>query len=100
MTSVRWPSLSKPGTHLIFLLLKPLGASAIGSLPLGYVQNAPGVPAYRAAIEAKRLPLVRGIEVIDGDRMRRAVIQYLMCDKEVDLDAVRQDSRRFLRSHT
>ena len=65
-----------------------LGASAIGSLPQGYVQNVPAVPAYRAAIEAGRLPVTRGIAITDSDRMRREVIERLMCDLAVDLDAV------------
>ena len=65
-----------------------LGASAIGSLPQGYVQNFPAVPAYRAAIEAGRLPVTRGIAVTESDRMRREVIERLMCDLAVDLDAV------------
>jgi oxygen-independent coproporphyrinogen-3 oxidase len=65
-----------------------LGASAIGSLPQGYVQNAPSVPAYRAAIEAGRLPTARGVAITDTDRMRREVIERLMCDLAVDLDAV------------
>lgn len=65
-----------------------LGASAIGSLPRGYIQNMPGVPAYRAAVEAGRLPTARGIEITETDRMRREVIEHLMCDMTADLDAI------------
>lgn len=65
-----------------------LGASAIGSLPQGYVQNFPSVPAYRAAIAAGQLPTARGVAISDADRMHREVIERLMCDMEVDLDAV------------
>ena len=65
-----------------------LGASAIGSLPQGYVQNFPSVPAYRAAIAAGRLPTARGVAITDTDRMHREVIEHLMCDLAVDLDAV------------
>jgi len=61
------------------------GASAIGALPQGYVQNAPLVPDYRSAIEAGKLPIAKGIAVNDEDRVRRAVIERLMCDLEVDL---------------
>ncbi len=62
-----------------------LGVSAIGSLPQGYVQNAAAVPDYREALRAGRLPTVRGIEVSEEDRLRRSIIERLMCDLAVDL---------------
>jgi oxygen-independent coproporphyrinogen-3 oxidase len=65
-----------------------LGASSIGSLPQGYVQNIADVPAYRAALACGRLPVARGIALSDEDRIRRTVIERLMCDLCVDLDAV------------
>jgi oxygen-independent coproporphyrinogen-3 oxidase len=61
------------------------GASAIGSLPGGYVQNAVSIPAYRAAIRAGRLATARGIALADEDRTRRSVSERLMCDLAVDL---------------
>ncbi len=64
-----------------------LGASSIGSLPQGYVQNAPDVPTYRAAISASRLATARGVKLSDEDRLRRHVIERLMCDLKVDLAA-------------
>lgn len=63
-----------------------LGASAIGSLPQGYVQNAAAVPTYRAALAQGRLPVARGIALSPQDRLRRHVIERLMCDLEVDLE--------------
>jgi len=65
-----------------------LGASAIGSLAQGYVQNAPAVPDYRAALAHRRLPIVRGIALSTEDRIRRHVIERLMCDLRVDLKDV------------
>ncbi len=62
------------------------GASAIGRLPQGYVQNAVPVPAYRDAIRAGRLATERGIALTDEDRARWSVIERLMCDLAVDLD--------------
>ncbi|MCH7931317.1 MAG: oxygen-independent coproporphyrinogen III oxidase [Proteobacteria bacterium] len=64
------------------------GASAIGDLPQGYVQNATRTPDYRAAIETGVLAVVRGIALDAEDRLRRDVIERLMCDLEVDLDEV------------
>jgi len=65
-----------------------LGASAISALPQGYVQNVPDVPDYRRAILAGALPAARGIALNDDDRLRRAIIERLMCDLSVDLDRV------------
>lgn len=65
-----------------------LGASAIGSLPQGYAQNAVAVPAYRALLADRKLPVTRGIRLSQDDRMHRDAIQSLMCDMAVDLDAV------------
>ncbi len=66
-------------------ILIGLGASAIGSLPQGYAQNHPQVPAWRGALEAGNFPVARGIALTDNDRMHRHVIERLMCDLEVDL---------------
>ena len=65
-----------------------LGASAIGSFPQGYVQNVANVPAYRDAVQSGRLPVARGVAVNDDDRIRRAVIERLMCDLRADLPAI------------
>jgi oxygen-independent coproporphyrinogen-3 oxidase len=64
------------------------GASAIGRLPAGYVQNAAKTPDWRAAIAAGRLPIVRGIVSSADDRVRGEIIERLMCDLAVDLDEV------------
>ncbi len=69
-------------------VLLGVGASAIGSLPQGYIQNHSAVPAYRAALEAGLLPVTRGVALSDDDRMRRQVIERLMCDLKVDLDDI------------
>lgn len=69
-------------------ILIGLGASAIGSLPQGYVQNHAHVPAYREALGAGRFPIARGIALNDDDRMHRTVIERLMCNLEVDLAIV------------
>jgi oxygen-independent coproporphyrinogen-3 oxidase len=61
------------------------GASAIGTLPHGYVQNAPSAVAYRAAIIAGRLATARGWALREEDRLRRDLIERLMCDLHVDL---------------
>jgi oxygen-independent coproporphyrinogen-3 oxidase len=68
-----------------------LGASAIGKLPQGYVQNAVAIRDYRALVAEGRLPTVRGIAVDEDDRLRGAVIERIMCDLEVDPAKVAAD---------
>lgn len=64
--------------------LLPFGASSIGRLPQGYVQNAPDVGSWRRAIEAGRLATVKGVAFSREDLARAAVIERLMCDFSVD----------------
>lgn len=65
-----------------------MGASGIGALPQGHVQNIAPVPEYTKAVGAGRLPIARGVALNDDDRLRSAIIERLMCDLAVDLDAV------------
>lgn len=64
-----------------------LGVSAIGTLPQGYAQNDKDAVGYAKALAAGRLPVVRGIALSSEDRLRRDVIQSLMCRFSVDLRA-------------
>ena len=64
------------------------GASSIGKLPQGYLQNETAVAAWRRAVEDGRLPIARGHRLTDDDRLRAAVIERLMCDLSVDLAEV------------
>ena len=66
------------------------GASAIGQLPQGYVQNATTAAAYGALVDQSGLAIVRGVALHAEDRLRREVIERLMCTLEVDLVAVAQ----------
>lgn len=63
-----------------------LGASSIGRLPQGFVQNQIGELAWRADIDAGQLPVVRGLALTGEDRLRGEVIERLMCDFSVDLE--------------
>ena len=69
-------------------VLLGLGASAIGALPQGYAQNTAPLPDYRDRLRAGRLPVVRGVTLTDEDRLRRDVIERLMCDGAVELDTM------------
>jgi oxygen-independent coproporphyrinogen-3 oxidase len=69
-------------------VLLGFGASAIGSLAQGYVQNAVPFGTYAEAVKSGRLAVMRGVEVDADDRLRRTVIERLMCDLAVDLSTI------------
>ncbi len=64
-----------------------LGISAIGDLQGAYVQNHKKISGYRAALEADRLPVERGVVLSEDDRVRRKLIQQLMCNGRIDIRA-------------
>jgi oxygen-independent coproporphyrinogen-3 oxidase len=71
-----------------------LGASAIGALPQGYIQNAAALGTYAEAIEAGELAVERGVALSKEDRLRRAVISALMCRLEAPLAGLCRDHGR------
>jgi len=64
------------------------GASAIGRLPQGYVQNAVGLGDYAARISAGQLGTAKGYVLTADDRLRADLIERVMCDFAVDVGAV------------
>ena len=64
------------------------GASAIGLLPQGYVQNAHDAAGYGRRIGMGRFAISRGLQLSQEDRIRGRIIERLMCDFAVDLDAI------------
>ncbi|MBR0825166.1 oxygen-independent coproporphyrinogen III oxidase [Bradyrhizobium manausense] len=64
------------------------GASAIGHLPQGYVQNDVRTDVYSQTIGAGSLATVKGYALTDDDRLRADIIERIMCDFGVDLGAV------------
>jgi oxygen-independent coproporphyrinogen III oxidase len=69
-------------------VLLGFGASSISTLPHGFIQNIADAPTYVRAIEVGSLASVRGCQLEVEDRLRAAIIERLMCDFEVDLDAI------------
>jgi oxygen-independent coproporphyrinogen-3 oxidase len=62
-----------------------IGASAIGRLPQGYVQNASDTANYSRAITAGHFATVRGIALSTEDRIRSRIIEELMCHLDCDI---------------
>ena len=69
-----------------------LGATAIGRLPAGYVQNCVPVADYQRSVASCGLATARGVQLTEGDRMRGFVIERLMCDLAFPADEL---NRRF-----
>ncbi len=57
-----------------------LGASAISSLPQGYVQNVTPTGEYLRNVADRGVAVARGIAFAAEDRLRGWVIERLMCD--------------------
>ena len=62
-----------------------VGVTAISTTPDVMWQNRGDLGAWESAIANRQLPVARGVILDDGDRKRRAVIERLMCDGEVEL---------------
>jgi len=69
-------------------VLLGFGASAIGRLPQGFVQNAARIPDYERRIAKGRLATARGCPVGDADQRRGAIIEQLMCNYRAEAAGV------------
>ena len=61
------------------------GVSAISAVNGTYAQNEKSLDPYYARIDRGELPVARGLALSGDDRLRRDVIQKLMCDFALDL---------------
>jgi len=61
------------------------GASSIGKLPQGYVQNHVPMKSYGDAVEVGAFATARGCALSDDDHVRGRIIEKLMCELAVDL---------------
>lgn len=69
-------------------VLLGFGASAIGRLPWGYIQNAVGLGDYATRVGAGALATVKGYLLTADDRLRADLIERIMCDFAVDIASV------------
>lgn len=67
-----------------------LGISAISKVGPTYSQNVRTLNEYYDTIERGTLPTLRGIQLNQDDLLRRAVIQSLMCQFELSIEAVEE----------
>lgn len=71
--------------------LMGLGPSSISSNYFGYGQNHASISQWKKALKNGTLPIHKGILLDDDDRMRRDVIEALMCNLTVNLDDIAQN---------
>ncbi|WP_108127314.1 oxygen-independent coproporphyrinogen III oxidase [Saccharospirillum mangrovi] len=71
------------------------GPSAISSLPQGYIQNTTGIGDWRNAINAGHSAAIKGIAIDKEDRLRRDVINRLMCNLAVDISDICAQHKTF-----
>lgn len=67
-----------------------LGITAIGKVGNTYSQNVKTLEEYYEKIDAKELPIFRGIALSDDDLLRQKVITELICHFELDIPAIEQ----------
>ena len=67
-----------------------LGSSSIGKIADSYSQNVKELSLYYSMLREGRLPLHRGYELNDDDRIRRDVISALMCHEKIQIPAIEQ----------
>ncbi|MGV8940969.1 MAG: oxygen-independent coproporphyrinogen III oxidase [Lysobacter sp.] len=70
-----------------------LGVSAISHIGDSFSQNPRDLPSWQIALDEGRLPVFRGMRLSEDDQLRADVIQRLMCQGEIPVDAL---ERRYL----
>ena len=65
-----------------------LGASAIGRMPQGFIQNVVPTRDYLARVAEGRLATAKGYRFTADDRFRADIIERIMCDLAVDLPLI------------
>jgi oxygen-independent coproporphyrinogen-3 oxidase len=75
-----------------------LGASAIGRMPQGFIQNVVPTRDYLARVAEGRLATAKGYRFTAEDRFRADIIERIMCDLAVDLPRISRLHGRDLRS--
>ncbi len=68
--------------------LLAFGVSAISKVGPTYSQNYRTLDEYYDALDAGRLPVMRGLELTADDLLRRCIIQALMCHFEISIESL------------
>jgi len=63
-----------------------MGVSAIGKVGDCYAQNLKDIPSWQSVVADGKLPIWRGVSLTTEDRLRRSVIESIMCHGEVKFE--------------
>lgn len=67
-----------------------LGVTSIGRVGDAYIQNVKELDEYDQLISAGKLPVFKGIDLNQDDKLRRTVITQLICHFDLDFTAIEQ----------
>ncbi|MGZ4999559.1 MAG: oxygen-independent coproporphyrinogen III oxidase [Methylomonas sp.] len=68
-----------------------LGITSIGRVGDAYIQNVKELDAYHERIAQGKLPVFRGVDLDDDDKLRRAVITQLICHFDLTFSKIEQE---------
>lgn len=68
-----------------------LGVSAISQVGDLYCQNSLDISDYQRQLDQGQLPIIKGLRCNRDDRIRRAVIQALICDFELSFEHIERE---------
>lgn len=68
-----------------------IGPSGISEFENGYSQNFKNIRDWSDCVKAGKLPISRGVPITAEDKLRRHVIERLMCDLTVDVAQICQE---------
>ncbi len=75
------------------------GISSISQGAAGFRQNLKDLHSYQTCLEAGKLPITKGYELTEEDKLRGDVIMRLMCDLSLDFGAMGEKWGIDFRSH-
>ena len=67
-----------------------MGITSIGRVGDAYIQNVKTLDEYDALISQDKLPVFKGVDLNEDDKLRRAVITQLICHFELDFSKIEQ----------
>lgn len=67
-----------------------MGMTSIGRVGDAYIQNVKELDQYNALISAGKLPVHKGVDLDEDDKIRRQVITNLICHFELDFKTIEQ----------
>ena len=67
------------------------GITSIGRVGDAYIQNVKELQQYDELISQGKLPVFKGVDLDDDDKLRRAVITQLICHFDLDFGTIEQE---------